>query len=578
MTIKTLLALVAMTLFAVPVAAQNDTMSYKIFDLRFLVASESLPVMNADPPLWQAYGRSGDDQQDQRREATGRLPMAQIEDLVRETIDSESWETEGAEISSGWGQLIVRNKPATVKKVDAFLDYLHAVAGRSISVDVWRVPVRSAPAAGVLRPAEMSQLIARREVVNAGTLQVGSSRAGRLRAGDRVAFLGDYDVEVAEDAQVADPLVMVVHDGLDLGVTASNAPDGRIILRVAGRESSLEKLATRDTDSTWVGRLQLPVIDSQVVLGSGIVESGGGMILGAAQGDGDHVFAVRARGGAVPAEAPQGGCALVPMGVARFQPRQLGRLVFGSPSVSGHEGHQGGGDQDEVRLVDIDRVVDMIRATVDPAGWDEDPFRSLWTTGDMLFVKGPQDVISGTRRLATAISDAHLTNVGLEFRIGLLDAEQTGEVAAGKADLAAVAGLLETKAYVSCLAGDGFRHLLGREQSYLKDHDVEIAQKATIADPVISTLFGGVAFQGRVATAGGGGVGLHGEFVVQDLVGEVVPLDGNANDVGVVDVPRATLTRAHVAQILEDARWTVLRLAPRPGQDGSLAILVRARL
>ena len=577
MTIRSLTLLIALVLWtAVPAAAQQN-LAYETFDLRFLVSGELLPILDSELPLWTAY--QDREERPPLRDAGGRLNDDQIADLVRETIDSESWDLEGMSINVSWGHLIVRNKPDTVKKVGAFLDYLHAVVGRSIDVDVWRVPASAAPSAGVLSADQMSKLLERKDVVSAGTLRVGSSRAGSVRSGDRVSFLGDYDVEVAQDSQIADPTVVVVHDGLDLGIRASSAPDGRIILYAAGRDSSLAKLQTRDTDSTWVGRLQFPIIDSQVVLGSGVVQSGGGMIVGAAQGEGDHVFAVRARSNAIPAEAPQGGCALVPMGVSAMRHRQLGPLIFGTPTRSGLGlGEIDSGNRDEVRLIDVDNVVEMIRTMVDPQGWDEDPFRSLWTTGDMLFVKGPKKVIDGAKALATSISDAHLTNVGLEFRIGLLDAGQTRSVASGQADLAAVAGVLDTKAFVSTLAGVGFRQMLGSEQAYLKDHDVEIAQEANIADPVIGTLFGGVAFQGKVAKAGAGKVGLHGEFVVQDVVGEVVQMDGNANDIGVVDVPRTTLTRAQVAQILDDGRWTVLRLAPRPGKDGSLAILVRARL
>ena len=83
---------------------------------------------------------------------------------------------------------------------------------------------------------------------------------------------------------------------------------------------------------------------------------------------------------------------------------------------------------------------------------------------------------------------------------------------------------------------------------------------------------------GAAVTAGAGKVGLRGEFIIQDVVGEVVPIDGNTNDIGVVDVPRTSTTRANVAQILENGRWVVLQLALRPDREGSLAILVRARL
>ena len=579
MTTKTLTTLLLAFVLGAPSVAQDLSYRLEVFDVRFLVAPGEAVSFEAELPLWGMYPDVGSGVRRVRR-TEGRLSLDSVADLVRENVASETWGNEGCQIRPAAGYIACRNKQSVLDEIGTFLDYLHRAVARSISVDVWRLPASGAPVAGVVTAEVATRLIAHPSATVAGKLELASNRPGRLRAGHLITFLGDYDVEVAEEAQVADPRMFVLRDGLDLQLGAWNTPDGSIILRVSGRDSSLEKLAKRDTASTWVGQLQLPVVDSQVVSGSGIVQSGGGIVLGAAQGDGDSVFFVRARAGAIPDLGPGGGCALIPAGAAAVSLRQLGPLTVGMPSRSGTDpmGLEGADAPEEERILQVDSLIEMVRGHVDPDGWDEDPSWALWTAGDNLFVRAPKEVIAGARTLATELNDAHLTNVGLEFRIGVLDAQRTRAVSTGQADLAAVAGLLDTKAWVATLAGAGFRQFLGREMAYLKDHDVEIAQKATIADPVISTLFGGIAFQGTAVTAGAGKVGLRGEFIIQDVVGEVVPIDGNTNDIGVVDVPRTSTTRANVAQILENGRWVVLQLALRPDREGSLAILVRARL
>lgn len=579
MTIHTLRTLLLASLLLGTCGAQNPSHPFATFDVRFLLAPGVSVPFDAELPLWGLYPDAGSDVRRGRR-TEGRLSLDSVADLVRANVAPETWDNEGCQIRPASGSIVCRNEQSVLAEIRAFVDYLHRAVGRSISVDVWRLPASGAPAAGVVTAEVATGLIAHPSATVAGKLELGSNRPGRLRAGHLITFLGDYDVEVAEEAQVADPRMFVLRDGLDLQLGVWNTPDGRVILRVSGRDSSLEKLVKRDTASTWVGQLQLPVVDSQVVSGSGVVESGGGIVLGAAQGDGDTVFFVRVRSEAIPDLGPGGGCAFIPAGAAAVSFQQMGPLRVGVPSRSGFDpsGIDGVDVPEEDRILEVDSLIEMVRGHVDPDGWDEDPSWALWTAGDNLFVRAPKEVIAGARALATALNDTHLTNVGLEFRIGVLDAERTRAVSTGQADLAAVAGLLDTKAWVATLAGAGFRQLLGRETAYLKDHDVEIAQKATIADPVVATLFAGVAFQGRAVSAGLGKVGLTGEFLIQDVVGEVAPIDGNANDIGVVDIPRTSTTRANVAQILEDGRWAVLRLASRPEGEGSLAILVRARL
>ena len=565
-----------LVIMAASAPSQDQSFGYRVFDLRYLIGQDVHVPLEAELPLWRVYSQNWE--REGRGMGEAQVSIDQVVDMIRETVARESWDEEGCSLNSSWGSVVVKNKPAVLDEVGKFLDWLQTALMRPVTVELYRVPAGKVTQSGALSAAEVKRLIALPGVKTQARLELPSGRTRRVRAGTTVSFLGDYDVEVAQSAQVADPLIMVLHDGLDLRIRTQVTPDGRVCVRVMGRDSSLEKLQLRDADSTWVGRIQFPVVDSQVVMGTGVVEAGGGMLFGAAQGDDDGVFLVRATPRKVADRSPIGGCALIPLGAGTIAQPQAGPLRLGSPARSGESSTQiEDGDREEIRLISPDGVIEMCRTAVDPAGWDEDPYRSLWIINGQLFVKGPDKVLDGVRKLVTGISDSYLKNVGLEVRMGLVSSEDAAGAASGQADLAALAGRLDTKTWISTLAGEDFRQMLGREQAYLKDHDVEIAEKATIADPVVATIFSGIAFQGRISRVGRGRLGLRGQFVIQDLDGEVTAVDGNANDIGVVDVPSTGITEADVTQTLDDGRWTLLRLAPRPGKADILAILVRAR-
>ncbi len=558
-------------------AFAQSSPQHGIFDIRFLASETPRVSFDLGLPLMSCYSAERG-ARSQGAMNDGVIDLEDVVQLVRTCVAPESWEEEGVGIETHLGSLLVTQDQAVLADVDRLLAFLQDAIAPSITVEVWKVPAAEAPGAGVLSAQDASALVGRESVKAVGRIHMRSGRPSRLHAGDRVAFLGDYDVEVASEAQVADPVVLVLETGLDLRIGAWRTAGQGVILRVAGSDSTLDALAQRETSSTWVGQVQLPVVDSQVLLGSGAVESGGGLLVGAAQGEDEHVLLIRPEVASVKGVAPGGVCELVPVGAcaAGFSGRRA--LSFGTPMPSYSDGSEGADVFEEVHLEDQDQVVEMIRNFIDPAGWDEDPDRSIWPIAGSLVIRAPEQVRQRARQLIQMMEEARVVNVGLEFRVGVLDDVQSRAAMRGEADLASVAGVLDTKICVGALSGTPFRQSIGRESAFIKDHDVEIAEDATIADPVVSTLFSGVAFEGTVSVPGPGKVALRGEFVVQDLVGDVVPIDGNTNDIGVVEVPRTAGMRAEVAQILEDGRWTLLRLAPRPEREGSLAILVRARL
>jgi hypothetical protein len=227
-------------------------------------------------------------------------------------------------------------------------------------------------------------------------------------------------------------------------------------------------------------------------------------------------------------------------------------------------------------FLEIDQLIELVRTGVDPEMWESGEY-SLETAGRFLVVRGPKASAAKVRDFVGAMLRSVVKNVTLEFRIGIASEDVLREVTRPQADLARVAGLLNGRATVAMLAGDEFLVMDGREMAFVKDHDVEIAVDAAIADPVISTLFSGFAIRGTAAVAGRDRVGLTAELVVQDLVGDVVPFDGNANDIGLVEVPRTATTRANISESLPKDRWTVVSVAPRSGGKDGHVVLVRAR-
>lgn len=179
------------------------------------------------------------------------LPFGTVEELmelVRGTVEPYAWEG-GTTISVSGHRLFVVNRPAVNREVGRFLDQeLRSRAHACVTVEAEVVDV--APDGAEERVLEVR----------------ATGLAGqRFLAwhGRQVAFLLDPEVEVAQEASTADPVVDVVQAGGSLGVLPSLGDDAeRVTVELDFQHDVLGELRRRDT--LQGGPLDLPRIGEQV--------------------------------------------------------------------------------------------------------------------------------------------------------------------------------------------------------------------------------------------------------------------------------------------------------------------------
>lgn len=287
------------------------------------------------PPLGEAVRRLRGEEEESRGwpEARG-ITSDQVVDLLQ-SIAPGTWDEEGTMLAvSGTLRLSARNGGDVLRDVEAYLAYLEAVMLHRSRVRVYQLPQAQAAdlaGTGVLGPEEVARLVRAIGSAPVAYLPVRSGARSRIRVGETRTFVAEYDVEVAQEAQIADPLVLALTDGLDLGISVDVIEGGWVLLRVEGRCATLEEAETREVGSTWIGNVQLPVVDSVVVAATAVVPDGGGILIGSTGGADDSLLLVTVDADPLPQSPPAGGPRFISTGILDSGRRLLGPLRVAPP-------------------------------------------------------------------------------------------------------------------------------------------------------------------------------------------------------------------------------------------------------
>ncbi|HVS08910.1 MAG TPA: hypothetical protein VMS76_03475, partial [Planctomycetota bacterium] len=133
----------------------------------------------------------------------------------------------------------------------------------------------------ILRAVSKSERV---ELVTAPRLLVFNTARANIAVLNQVAYVQDFDVEIAQGASIADPIVNVVQDGVILDVRPVVSADRRFILMelrptVATLERPVLEVATTLGSQNSV-TIQLPVLDIQRVRTTVPMPDGGTVMLG----------------------------------------------------------------------------------------------------------------------------------------------------------------------------------------------------------------------------------------------------------------------------------------------------------
>jgi hypothetical protein len=117
----------------------------------------------------------------------------------------------------------------------------------------------------------------------------------------------------------------------------------------------------------------------------------------------------------------------------------------------------------------------------------------------------------------------------------------------------------------------------GREQGYLKDYDIEIAQDAVASDPIVSSIFTGSIFQVRAFEAYEQRIAAEIAFEWHEETAPLESVDLGVPHLGSVELPHLVRVDVSTVVFLDAGRWELVHEAPLPGRGRTLVLLVRAR-
>ena len=367
------------------------------------------------------------------------------------------------------------------------MNQLSRVLLQELTVEVYSLQASPDAATGVLSAAEAERVLG----VKGAPVELARTTAllgqpCRVRAGKGISFVSDFDVEVAQSAAIGDPVIRVLQEGLDFQATVGQSADGRLLVRFGSTRCALaEALTSRTVASTRLGDIQLPKVRSSIVVGSGFLEDGGALVARHDGGLGTGIMVRVRRSATAAAERAGSGHHVLFVDDLLGSPQRVA-----IPSVRDDQRNPNA-DRDPPAeplveesegAVTRELLEDFVRNAL-----GEDSQTSVNLVGSRLHLRGSDDKAARVREAVAGLAKGLSRNVVVDFRLGKLDASVQPLPKSPDDLVAKLAGSISVPVSMS----DQFLIAGGLEQSAIIDQDVEIAQQAQIADPIVGPLFDG---------------------------------------------------------------------------------------
>lgn len=443
------------------------------------------------------------------------MEFDRIYELVYSLLGEEV-EYEGRMIwMSNEGKLVLRAPEPVQARVQEILGFVAAAQSSQthLLVDVIEVPSgpsNAGPVSGVVDLSQARRLLAMAERGGASEsyrLLINFAGGGRVSNTSHHSFVGDYDVEVAQDAFALDPTMMTMTSGLELEVSAAPAKGG-----------------TRLTIALSHGTPTGPIEEVEMEL-SGLTNNDNGGVVYDVGAERIERFAVMQRSMALQTVLPTGKALVFHTG-AQLATAETTQLVVlrqegrGLLPVQSSAFQQGPG---EVHLVNLRAMAPyhyglqgqalaggarMLLARQDTDNYDVDLWAELeqhdtgfyddllgnlgdesdlmWDSDDHWFIayRGEQEDPEAERRdvgsMYAAAADALMPET--EVVPLTLEIERSGED-----------GSRGLKLYLPVLVGARSAVSIGVESTVIRDYNVEIAQGSAIVDPITGVEIDGAA-------------------------------------------------------------------------------------
>ncbi len=479
------------------------------------------------------------------------LDAATLTELVHTFVTDHEG---SASLDGRW--LHVEGPPEVQARAGAFLAGLWRLASRRVDVEaeLLRVPAEAVakldPAllAAVLRgrldPDEAAALRRAASAPRRGTARVAPGRVAVVGEVERVRYVADYSVEIAQASIVGDPDV----EDLDTGWRVEARPlpllDGRVLLEAhveaASRDGPMRRL---DLGVAPFGTLDMPSCRVLRASCRTVTDGVASRVLALREASGDLVaFLLRAT--PTPAPAPTTAGSALPFDrldllALTSDPRAL---VFVTVPDDGFAPRLLLRAPDLLAPASADGLASRLEAAAPEAFSDDES--GVEALGDAVYVRGSPAARAAARARAQELEGRATGGARVTLRLRARSAD-------GAPTLLAEAGADLADGIPASL-------VLGRERAYLADWDVEVAQEARVGDPIVKTLFDGLEV-GLRATAtpieGTHALSLELRFVTASDALAARPTENECT--GDVEVPDAREAFVSDDLVLEAGRPTV---------------------
>jgi hypothetical protein len=251
-----------------PLRTRGGALAQRALDLRTLLEAPA-PVECA--PHLLSPSNFAPPEPPELAEPTPALGADAVVDLVRAFVAPDSWDRRGVEIAMQYGHLYLRQTPDVLDAVEALVGQLRRRLVWTAHVDLRLVEtddadrVRPILEGGALpSPDAMAGLeaaLADGSARTVGRLRIPCMQGveNRARHGELHAYLADYDVEIASDAQIGNPIVQEAFLGTEADVDPARCAGGDAAA-VQVQLVRTHRLQTRTVDTPH-GPLELPRMD-----------------------------------------------------------------------------------------------------------------------------------------------------------------------------------------------------------------------------------------------------------------------------------------------------------------------------
>jgi len=394
-----------------------------------------------------------------------------------------------------------------------------------------------------------------------GTIDAVAGEWVRYEATRRVAYLSDYNAEIAQGASVPDPIMKNAYDGVRMALRAFPLTDGRVVVRMVASAGQLDddlrrfSLKARELaddhrmrDSNY-GEVELAQYRGMCVATETVLSPGARafVVMDSTEHESDevHVLALSLKHAGQP--SGESTVALLPIGALTNQHGDW-RL---SMSWGGQPKWNSEGEKFGPRLAE--------KALSGLAGDDEVLWNATDLLGGSLLMQAPPARIAGIRKRLARLEQMLLRPVRLSMQFHVI------------AD-----GGTRPQGMVNQPALLGTPTVFGsyRRFDYIGDHDVEVAQQARIADPLHKVAVAGILGDATItATA-------EGQYRVRlalniSSAGKPEEVRPKAGGVGPLERVRRTVLKLFPTIRLAEGKSRTIDLGANPYGEGRLTVDIR---